>query len=221
MPLRRHGGAQTPQAGANSAAAPCAGLPRSRAAPTLGPEASPNGRREQEQAMHRMIGAMLGAGALVAGCATHEPLSERTLHFGFDRETLTEEALTELAYLQKDAARQGAGSVTIIGHADSVGEADYNQGLSLRRAETVRQDLIARGVPANDIAIVALGDTAPAVEAATGTPVPENRFVTVQIADLGVREAPNRDAPYAVSLPPELPVERRPLDAAAPAEAMD
>jgi outer membrane protein OmpA-like peptidoglycan-associated protein len=53
-------------------------------------------------------------------------------------------------------------SVRLVGHADRLrhaGQADYNQRLSERRAATVRDHLVARGVPAGLIRIEARGDS--------------------------------------------------------------
>ncbi len=167
----------------------------------------------------RIIGA--AALALSAGCAAHEAPTQRTVYFGFDRETLTAEAIEELAFLQKDAARLGAGSATVIGHADTRAGAEVNQALSLRRAETVRRDLIARGVPGDAIAVIGLGERAPAVATPDETIAAANRFATIEIADFGTRAVPDPETPYRLALPPELPEQKRPLSAIAPAEAAD
>ena len=44
----------------------------------------------------------------------------------------------------------------------------YNQRLSLRRAQTVAAELVRDGVPMNEIAIQAFGDTRPLVPTAPG-----------------------------------------------------
>jgi outer membrane protein OmpA-like peptidoglycan-associated protein len=41
-------------------------------------------------------------------------------------------------------------SLEVAGHTDSVGDDDYNQALSERRAEAVRAYLIQRGIPGRD-----------------------------------------------------------------------
>lgn len=53
-------------------------------------------------------------------------------------------------------------ALTLIGHTDDVGAESANQALSLRRAATVRDHLIAAGVTV-DIQIVGMGETAPPV----------------------------------------------------------
>jgi outer membrane protein OmpA-like peptidoglycan-associated protein len=57
----------------------------------------------------------------------------------------------------------------------------YNQGLSLRRANAVGQQLVRDGVPENAIVITALGDTQPLVPTAAGVREPQNRRVEIVI----------------------------------------
>lgn len=51
--------------------------------------------------------------------------------------------------------------VNLSGHADYLGRSRYNQRLSGRRAETVRDYLVAKGVDAEKIEVFAFGQTAP------------------------------------------------------------
>lgn len=55
-------------------------------------------------------------------------------------------------------------AITVVGHSDSVGPADVNQQLSLRRAEAVRDALVAGGIDADRIRTAGAGE-AEAVEA--------------------------------------------------------
>lgn len=50
---------------------------------------------------------------------------------------------------------------TIGGHADERGTAEYNIGLADRRANTIRQFLIERGISANRINVVSFGEERP------------------------------------------------------------
>lgn len=57
---------------------------------------------------------------------------------------------------------QCAGRVIVIeGHTDVWGEPDYNRALSERRAETVKDALVERGVPAQQLRAVGLGEDHP------------------------------------------------------------
>lgn len=59
-------------------------------------------------------------------------------------------------------------SVSLTGHADPIGDANYNMGLSQRRAEAVAGALAESGVDAEKISVSAMGETAP-VANCTGT----------------------------------------------------
>ena len=53
-------------------------------------------------------------------------------------------------------------SVRLVGHADrlnSTGEADYNQRLSQRRANTIKEELVRLGIDTSLISVAASGDT--------------------------------------------------------------
>ena len=57
-------------------------------------------------------------------------------------------------------------AVNVMGHTDYLGSDEYNQGLSQRRAETVRQYLISQGLPAGKIRAVGLGERQPVKQCA-------------------------------------------------------
>jgi OOP family OmpA-OmpF porin len=54
--------------------------------------------------------------------------------------------------------------VTITGHTDRLGSKEYNQKLSERRAETVKQYLVSRGVDPKRLQAIGRGETQPIVE---------------------------------------------------------
>lgn len=92
--------------------------------------------------------------------AAQAPAGETVIaHFAFDSAQLTAAGRAALdAWLAsgiKDA------KIVVIGHADRLGPAAYNNALSRRRAEAARAYLIAKGVDASRIQIVAKGETQP------------------------------------------------------------
>jgi len=101
--------------------------------------------------------APIQASAPVPMTITFKPIG-----FAFNDAALSGEARAELE-------RQGMPKVVDIrdvryvvhGHADRLGSVDYNQRLSERRAETVRQYLVGKGVPADHIEAIGLGTSAP------------------------------------------------------------
>lgn len=52
----------------------------------------------------------------------------------------------------------------VSGHTDSSGSAEHNKDLSLKRAEKMKQQLIAKGVPASEIVAVGMGSDRPVVK---------------------------------------------------------
>ena len=78
-----------------------------------------------------------------------------------------------------EIARRPVPDVLIVGHTDTVGSDARNDALSRQRAEVVRQALIARGIPAKDIAVAGRGKREPIV--ATGDNVAEARNRRVEI----------------------------------------
>lgn len=71
----------------------------------------------------------------------------------------------------------------IEGHTDSDGSQTYNQDLSLRRAEAVRQALVSRGVAFRRIEVRGYGETYPVTTSTTAEGRQQNRRVEVVFSD--------------------------------------
>ncbi|QDM40908.1 MULTISPECIES: OmpA family protein [Bacteria] len=99
--------------------------------------------------------------------------------FEWDRSDITPEAATILNNAASAYANCGSASVMLAGHADRSGSAQYNVGLSQRRAATVRSYLSGRGVPDTRIATEAFGESQPRVPTADGVRELQNRRVEV------------------------------------------
>ena len=76
--------------------------------------------------------------------------------------------------------------VLIEGHTDSVGSEEYNLGLSAKRADSVREQLVAEGISPERIFTKGYGEKYP--EASNDTPAgrQQNRRVEVVILKEGV-----------------------------------
>ena len=74
-----------------------------------------------------------------------------------------------------------AATLTVIGHADRSGSPKYNQGLSQRRANTVKGALVAEGIPGGSISTSAKGESEPLVPTADGVREPQNRRVHINM----------------------------------------
>jgi len=71
--------------------------------------------------------------------------------------------------------------ISVVGHADATGSDTYNSALSLRRAQSVRDALIAKGVPGDIIEIAYHGANNPLIPTPRGVPELRNRRVEVSI----------------------------------------
>ncbi len=100
--------------------------------------------------------------------------------FDFDKSDLNDAGRAVVDQLLADVAAGGAApGISLTGHADRVGPEDYNMGLSLRRADTVRQALIDGGVTADQITVSGRGESENAVPTADGVKEQANRRVEI------------------------------------------
>lgn len=99
--------------------------------------------------------------------------------FAFDSDKMTDAGKAYIdGYrneLGSDLAQ--AYSVTVIGHTDSTGDADYNMGLSKRRADAVAAYLVTIGVPADKIRTLGRGENDPIASNDTNESRAQNRRV--------------------------------------------
>ncbi|MCP4766561.1 MAG: OmpA family protein [Gammaproteobacteria bacterium] len=72
--------------------------------------------------------------------------------------------------------------ITIYGHTDDVGDEDYNQKLSVRRAMSVAQHLVDHGIVKQRIAIVGFGESQPVSPNTTDEGRTQNRRIELQLA---------------------------------------
>jgi OOP family OmpA-OmpF porin len=103
--------------------------------------------------------------------------------FDFDSDVLKEEGKVELHALGDDIkAKSGkVVDIDIIGHTDSTGPEDYNQGLSERRAQSVADYLIGEGIDANIIDVSGEGESNPIASNDSREGRAENRRVEVNV----------------------------------------
>ncbi|HLY56905.1 MAG TPA: OmpA family protein [Stellaceae bacterium] len=95
--------------------------------------------------------------------------------FDFDKSNITQ-AAASVIQAAADAVKAGnVVQITVTGHTDTVGTAAYNQGLSERRAASVKAQLVTDGVSAGEIATVGVGKNGLLVPTADGVREPQNR----------------------------------------------
>jgi OOP family OmpA-OmpF porin len=71
--------------------------------------------------------------------------------------------------------------ITISGHTDSVGSEAYNMKLGQRRADTVKDYLVSKGVPASKITTKSFGESQPVASNKTAEGRAKNRRAEVDV----------------------------------------
>src|ERR1700759_1694919 len=82
-----------------------------------------------------------------------------TVYFDFDKAVINAAGQQVINQVLADARMHPPSSISVTGHTDTVGPADYNMALGLRRADAVRTALISGGVPAAKITVASRGMT--------------------------------------------------------------
>lgn len=91
---------------------------------------------------------------------------ELTVYFDFASSALTKEGKKKLKTVAKKLKEhEGEETVRVIGYADRIGNEKFNERLSRKRAETVRNFLSGQGVVTRkDVEVRYFGETAPATD---------------------------------------------------------
>jgi outer membrane protein OmpA-like peptidoglycan-associated protein len=85
----------------------------------------------------------------------------RNLYFDFDKASFKQESYNELNKLERMMLQNPNLKVEISGHTDNIGSKNYNQLLSRRRAEAVKDFLTKKGIDARRISVIGYGETRP------------------------------------------------------------
>ena len=117
--------------------------------------------------------------APVAPAPAPAPARTYLVFFDWDRSDLSDRARQIVGEAAQASTRVQTTRIEVQGNADRSGTPEYNQRLSLRRAQTVAAELVRDGVPSSSIDIQAFGDTRPLVPTAAGVREPQNRRVAI------------------------------------------
>jgi len=122
--------------------------------------------------------AVIAAGLMIAGCAKQQvdqtgasaaPGSQQDfvvnvgdrVFFETDSSELTEQARATLDKQAQWLSNYNRYSFTVEGHADERGTREYNIALGARRAQTVREYLVSRGIAASRMRTISYGKERP------------------------------------------------------------
>lgn len=94
---------------------------------------------------------------------------------------LTDDSQPVLAEALAALAQAPAPELVVIGHTDRVGSVEANDRLSVVRAETVRELLVAAGVPRSAVSVAGRGEREPAVPTDDEVAEARNRRVEIKL----------------------------------------
>ena len=104
-----------------------------------------------------------------------------TIYFDSGSDEFDEAAKAAVARLLEDLRARPAPEVTVIGHTDRVGSDADNDALSLQRAQSVRERLVAMGLDPAHVDVAGRGAREPLVPTEAGVDEPRNRRVEVSV----------------------------------------
>jgi outer membrane protein OmpA-like peptidoglycan-associated protein len=104
-----------------------------------------------------------------------------TVYFDFDSWTLKAEQLKVLDDVIATARSGGQSNITIVGHTDTSGPADYNQRLSVKRANVVVEALVQMGARRNALHASGVGETDLAVQTGDNVKEEMNRRTVITL----------------------------------------
>jgi OOP family OmpA-OmpF porin len=118
----------------------------------------------------------------VVNLDNYRVVTETSVLFGFNKDNLTKDAKAALDQLASDVTNTKGYILTVEGATDSVGDSEYNYGLSQRRADAVIQYLASeRQIPAYKIYVIGLGKDKPVDSNKTREGRAKNRRVDVRL----------------------------------------
>lgn len=127
-------------------------------------------------------GTPRGAKVDAKGCEIKKKAISLTgILFRHDSAELKSESVAVLNATAETLRANPGVNVEIAGHTDSQGDATYNQGLSQKRANAVRNYLISQGVNGSRLSASGYGETQPVANNTTSEGRAQNRRVELRI----------------------------------------
>jgi outer membrane protein OmpA-like peptidoglycan-associated protein len=103
------------------------------------------------------------------------------VNFETNTDTLTQASIAVLDQVIADIERRAAYLVEVVGHTDSQASDKYNAQLSLRRASSVRNFLIEKGIKEDTIYATGRGEKDPLIPTGDKVTEPRNRRVEITV----------------------------------------
>jgi outer membrane protein OmpA-like peptidoglycan-associated protein len=156
-----------------------------RPQPTQVPQTPPSSwdtyLRQQERELQQIPGFDVSRSGDRLIVSIPNNLNGRTYLFDFDSYEVKYQARQDLTLVAEILRRYPETYITIAGHTDSIGDANYNQRLSEYRAQAVANYLISRGIQNYRVSYVGYGETMPIASNATESGRQQNRRVEIYL----------------------------------------
>ncbi|MCP4394826.1 MAG: peptidoglycan-associated lipoprotein Pal [Alphaproteobacteria bacterium] len=120
---------------------------------------------------------------ITPGTAEEFAAMQNRIFFGFDQSTLDTEGVNALKSQSQWLNFYPSKKVVIEGHADERGTREYNLALGERRANSVKDYLVSKGVSANRIKTISYGKERPAVAGSNSAAWAKNRRAVTVVAN--------------------------------------
>jgi outer membrane protein OmpA-like peptidoglycan-associated protein len=192
--------AQQQQAAAQQAQAQAAAAAAQRAANEAEQQRQEAVRQKEE--MRQRLLAQLNQVLQTRDSARGLIVSMPDVLFAFNQHTLKPEARERLARISGIVLAYPDLKLEIDGYTDAIGSDDYNQTLSDKRAEAVRDYLVNSGVSMNNVVARGLGKSDPVADNSTAAGRQLNRRVEMIVSGdvIGTQLGPNTDGAQAQSI---------------------
>jgi OmpA-OmpF porin, OOP family len=130
----------------------------------------------------------------IANLDDYKQVAETTVNFKFNSDKLMPDAKMALDQMVMDQNHYKRFFIAVEGFTDKVGNAEYNAGLSRRRADAVVEYLVAQhDIPIYRIHMVGLGEQKPVEDARNRAANAKNRRVEITMFSADQSLALNRD----------------------------
>jgi outer membrane protein OmpA-like peptidoglycan-associated protein len=129
--------------------------------------------------------------SLIKGLDNYKPLGDVSVTFAFDKAVLTKESMEQLDTFAQQLGSAKSYILEVTGGTDSIGSAEYNYGLSNRRADSVVQYLATKyNVPARRFYLIGIGKDKEVAPNTTAEGRKQNRRVEVRLLSSDTGGAP-------------------------------
>lgn len=135
---------------------------------------------KQEQAMRNALGSVEGVNITRDGNILYVTFRSDN-QFDVGSFALQPSAQQDIARMAEILKKYDKTTVLVAGHTDSSGSEEFNQTLSERRANAVKNIMVARGMESGRISTVGFGESQPIADNSTDYGRQRNRRVEIKI----------------------------------------